>query len=244
MCLLALVLGLALSGCQTWRSYRADAGTKEHNVSLVLDRNQAVLTAATLGGRAGRLVLATASPRTMVDDGFLAPGADTPFAAGQGYRARVAAVSAGLRPAADALIGFDAFGSRKISLDYSKGLLTVAESRVAPPEDMHVRKFSDIPRVSAIVDGREYLAVVDSSLPDTIVIPASSESRSAVPVTIQGVDLGAVDVHFAPVSEARLGNRILARFLVTIDYSRKWIGLWPDPRYLPVVPRQADLALD
>jgi hypothetical protein len=49
-------------------------------------------------------------------------------------------------------------------------------------------------------------------------------------VRVASTDFGAIDVQYANVSHARIGNRLLSRFMVTIDYGRRVVGLWRDPR--------------
>ena len=51
-----------------------------------------------------------------------------------------------------------------------------------------------------------------------------------VHVGIAGTDFGAIDAGYANIPAARIGNRLLSRFLVTIDYGQHVIGLWRDPR--------------
>ena len=43
-------------------------------------------------------------------------------------------------------------------------------------------------------------------------------------------DFGDVEVLAADVTAARVGNRLLSRFLVSIDYGKHQVGLWRDPR--------------
>jgi hypothetical protein len=86
------------------------------------------------------------------------------------------------------------------------------------------------PAINITVDGREISAVVDTTSPDTLVLPGSALGRGTVSVSIAGTDFGPTDVQFANVSQARIGNRLLSRFLVTIDYGRRVVGLWRDPR--------------
>jgi hypothetical protein len=47
---------------------------------------------------------------------------------------------------------------------------------------------------------------------------------------LAGADLGTIDIRLADVSAPRIGNRILSKFLVTIDYGKREAGLWRDPR--------------
>jgi len=47
---------------------------------------------------------------------------------------------------------------------------------------------------------------------------------------IAGTDFGNVDVKFANVAQPRIGNRLLSKFLISIDYGKREVGLWRDPR--------------
>jgi hypothetical protein len=47
---------------------------------------------------------------------------------------------------------------------------------------------------------------------------------------IAGTDFGNVDIALGDVSSARAGNRLLSKFLVSIDYGQREVGLWRDPR--------------
>jgi hypothetical protein len=49
-------------------------------------------------------------------------------------------------------------------------------------------------------------------------------------VSIAGTDFGPTDVRYANVAHPRVGNRLLSRFLVSIDYGKRIVGLWRDPR--------------
>ena len=49
---------------------------------------------------------------------------------------------------------------------------------------------------------------------------------------LAGADLGTLDIRLADVSDARIGNRILSKYLVTIDFGKREVGLWRDPRTL------------
>jgi len=49
-------------------------------------------------------------------------------------------------------------------------------------------------------------------------------------VQLAGTDFGDVDLLLADVTEPRVGNRILSKFLITIDYGKHEVGLWRDLR--------------
>jgi hypothetical protein len=72
--------------------------------------------------------------------------------------------------------------------------------------------------------------VVDTTSPDTVILPSTTNGRGTARVNVAGVDFGTTDIRYANVSRARVGNRLLSRFLVTIDYGKKVVGLWRDPR--------------
>jgi hypothetical protein len=242
--ILLLAVVLALSGCRTIRQYRADSQEWERNAVFILESNQPVLTSATLGGSNGRLILATAHPQTIVSPTFATAGT-IGFTAGNSHRRTLTPLQAELGGAGDALIGFDAWPRERISVDYFKGLLSIGPS-AAPPPDMPTYQFQGVPAVPLTVAGREYRVLVDTSLPETLVLPSGGGSfRRSETVTLGELRLNGVDVLYSEVSEPRIGTRLLARFLVIIDYGRSWVGLWADPRTASVpVAWQTDLPGD
>ena len=54
--------------------------------------------------------------------------------------------------------------------------------------------------------------------------------RGTARINVAGADFGSIDVGYANISMAHIGNRLLSRFLVSIDYRQHVIGLWRDPR--------------
>jgi hypothetical protein len=95
---------------------------------------------------------------------------------------------------------------------------------------MNVFHYTAEPAIMISVNGTPLPAVVDTASPDTLTVPARTNDRKTARVIISGVDFGEIDVHLTDTSQARLGNRLLSKFLVTIDYGRKEVGLWRDPR--------------
>ena len=97
---------------------------------------------------------------------------------------------------------------------------------------MTVFNYADAPMINVMVDGRRIPAIVDTASPDTLVLPraGSPAERRKARVQIAGTDFGDVDVQFADVIAPRVGNRLLSRFLISIDYGRRLVGLWRDPR--------------
>ena len=212
---------------------------QEINLSFVVRNNLLFLPSATIDGVSGRFLLATASARTALDTRF----ADTlpPLTLRQTRFLQLnekealhfTPVALDLRGVADGLIGGDVWGTRAISIDYASGLITYQKEGIHP-ELMTLFRFEGEPRISVLVDGREISAIVDTASPDTLTLPRGSSppSRTQARVQLAGTDLGTIDVKLADVSEAHVGNRILSKFLVTIDYGKKEVGLWRDPRTL------------
>ena len=60
----------------------------------------------------------------------------------------------------------------------------------------------------------------------TAAIPAAVAGDGRFPAALAGSALGML----ASVGTARIGNRLLQRFFVSIDYGRRLVGLWNDPR--------------
>jgi hypothetical protein len=85
--------------------------------------------------------------------------------------------------------------------------------------------------VQLSVDGETIDAIVDTTSPDTLTLPSRRASRAKARITLAGADFGEVDVRYADVAAPHIGNRLLSHFLVSIDYGRRIVGLWRDPRF-------------
>jgi hypothetical protein len=130
---------------------------------------------------------------------------------------------------ADALIGADVWNGRAISIDYHAGLVSFQKLGIAP-DAMKLYRYSAEPMIEVELNGRTINAIVDTTSPDTLVLPSPEKARRTARVRIAGNDFGNVDIQYANVSHARVGNRLLSHFLVTIDYGQRLVGLWRDPR--------------
>jgi hypothetical protein len=132
---------------------------------------------------------------------------------------------------ADGILGADAFAAGSLTIDYSRSLVAVSR-RPMRAADVTTYHFRGAPSVPIRVDGQEYLALVDSASPDGVTLPGEEEARRDGMVKVGGASFQEV-VRYAPIDQARIGNRVLARFLVSIDYRRATVALWPDPRFEP-----------
>jgi hypothetical protein len=147
---------------------------------------------------------------------------------------RFAPVFADLRGVGDGIVGADVWGGHAVTINYRAGLLTFQKEGIHP-ELMNVYQYADAPMINVIIDGRSTPVIVDTASPDTLILPrlGATGDRRAARVQIAGTDFGSVEVRLADVYAPRVGNRLLSRFLVSIDYGRRLVGLWRDPRTAP-----------
>ncbi len=226
---LLLALALFTASCARLLPWRNEPIGEEVNLGFTLERNLIDLTTVTIDGRPGRFVLGTAAQKTMLDPMFAPTRGRHTVELSQKETVALAPQRISLGGVADAIVGADAWRNRAISIDYAKGLVTFQKEGLKPGL-MSLYRYSAEPMIEVTVAGRTMNAIVDTSSPDTLVIPSSQHVRGSAYVRIAGVDLGAVDVQYANVAHARIGNRLLANFLVTIDYGQRIVGLWHDTR--------------
>ena len=224
----ALVITLLFASCTIrtpWRNERAD----EVNVSFILENNLVTLMPTTLiDNKPGRFILGTAARQTVIDNNFPLAGRDHHLQIQEKQALRLNPVRGDLQGVADAIVGADAWRERAISIDYRTGMVTYQLNGIERSQ-MTTYRFRNEPTVTVTVNGNDVSAIVDTSSPDTLVLPGEN-ARGNVTVRIAGFDFGTTDVQFANVAQARIGNRLLSRFLVSIDYGKRVVGLWRDPR--------------
>ena len=207
-----------------------ESGQPEVNVTFVLQRNLVYLPSVTVDGKAGRFFLASAASRSVIDPRFLKllPARRHEVELTERASLPLSAVSIDLGTTGDAMIGADAWGAHAVTIDYRAGLLTY-QKRGIQPGLMTISRFAAEPTIDVRVNGATVQAIVDTALPDTLVLPGTGGRRTAQ-VAIAGTDFGPTDVSYRAVAAPRVGNRLLSRFLITIDYGRHEVGLWRDPR--------------
>lgn len=207
----------------------------EHNVGLFLRSNLACVRAE-VNGLDSTLVVASALQRTAITSSLRGDRAGTRILLSNTLLTRVR--STGLDIAeipADGLLGADAFRGKTATLDYFRGLLIVSDWPKVRTEVTPWSFAGGPPRVPVQINGRATWAIVDTALPDTAIMPEEfvgpySGERATVSMEVGGIRFENLDVAVVPVVAPRIGNRVLARFVVTIDYAHEMIGLWPDPR--------------
>ncbi len=206
----------------------------EVNLAFTIEKNLLVISTASVQGRRGRFLIGTAEPRSVLDATFAQSlGARGTLAAQLSAKESVnfTPLVADLRGAADAIFGADVWGRRAITIDYVSELLTYQKEGIHP-EAMSLYRFTGEPKINVSVDGRTISAIVDTTVPDTLVLPRGQEKarRAKTRVVVAGADFGSIDVAYGDVTAPRVGNRLLSKFLVTVDYGRREVGLWRDPR--------------
>jgi hypothetical protein len=202
----------------------------EVNLSFTLEKNLIRLSSVRIDNHEGRFILGTATPESIVDSTFPLPKAKAHrLSLGEKEIVRIKPVRTSLGGVADAIVGAEVWGAHAITIDYRSGLVSFQKEPV-DAGTMSVFQFQDVPMINVIVDGREIPAVVDTTSPDTVVMPSDNHRRANQHVLIGNTDLGLQDVRYASIEKARVGNRVLSKFLVTIDYGKKMVALWRDPR--------------
>ena len=221
----ALALALLAASCARWLPWRNEPIGEEVNLGFTLERNLIDLTTVTIDGRPGRFILGTATQRTVLDPAFAPNRMRHVVQLSQKDTVTIRPHHVSLGGVADAIVGTDTWRNRAISIDYHRGLVSFQKSGIKPGM-MTLYRFPAEPMIKVTVAGRTLNAIVDTSSPDTLIIPSSQHVRGSAYVSIAGHDLGAVDVQYANVAEARVGNRLLANFLVSIDYGQRLVGLF------------------
>lgn len=226
------MLMLLTASCARILPWRDAPAANEINLAFTLERNLVELQTVRIDNRTGRFLLGSAAPRTILDSSFAGRG---PHAVqiSEKETVRISPASLDLGGVADAILGAETWGHRAISIDYRSGLITYQKAGIHTGL-MTLFTYDAEPMIYVTVDGTQVAAVVDTTSPDTLVLPGRTVSRGNARVSIAGTDFGVVDVQYANVSRARVGNRLLSRFFITIDYGKRMVGLWRDPR-IPMV---------
>ncbi|MGZ8830507.1 MAG: hypothetical protein ACXW2Q_09030 [Thermoanaerobaculia bacterium] len=226
------LMALLFSSCMTL-PWNRPAPANEVNLAFTIENNLIFLSTVNINNQAGRIFFGSANSRTVIDPAFAKRLRSSQYGLHLNQRdiLPLTPVVISLAGFGDALVGADAFSSQAVTIDYFSGLLTYQKDGIHP-DSMTVYRFAAEPSIIAEIDGQQTPAVVDTALPDTIVLPRGSAApgRREAHVVIAGTDFGAVDIALGDVSKARIGNRLLSKFLVSVDYGRRRVGLWRDPR--------------
>ncbi|HET7434585.1 MAG TPA: hypothetical protein VFN10_07730 [Thermoanaerobaculia bacterium] len=232
----AFAVVLFAAGCSVPLPWRNEPVGEEVNLAFRIENNLLFLPTLRLDNRAGRFFLATAAPNTVIDPAFgLAQSGPHLAAISEKQSLPLTPSFLDLRGTGDAMLGADVWGRHAITIDYFSGLVTYQRAGIHR-DGLTMFRFRDQPELSVRVDGRDVLAVIDTTSPDTLVLPHSTAGRGTAHIVIANQDLGTTDVQYANVARARIGNRLLSKFLVTIDYGARVVGVWRDPRIRAAAP--------
>ncbi len=227
---LSLVL---FSSCASKLPWNREKPGNEVNLAFTIENNLLFLSTTAVNSQRGRMFFGSAEPRSVIDPLFAGDLHATKYELHLNERETLpfTPVVLDLKGVGDVMIGSDVFSAHAVTIDYRSGLLTVQKDGIHPAY-MTIFQFNAAPTILAEIDGRSTPLIVDTALPDSIVLPRGSvpAGRRAARVVIAGTDFGNVDIAMADVSSPRVGNRLLSKFLVTVDYNRRQVGLWRDPR--------------
>ena len=222
-----------VAGCRSQLPWADDPVRPEVNIAFNLEQNLIRLPSVEINRRSGRYFFGSAHQQSVLDPQFAASLGAPQHELNLNEREslRLSPRLLDLDGVGDAIIGADAWSQRSVTIDYRTGLLTYQKLGIYPA-DMEVFDFRGEPSIEIDVNGRTMRAVVDTALPDTLVLPrgASPAGRTNANITIAGAHFAGIDISLADVAAPRIGNRLLSRFLISIDYGRQRIGLWRDPR--------------
>jgi len=213
--------------------WSGEAPANEVNLAFTIQNNLLFLTTAEINKQPGRIFFGSADQRTVVDPAFAGRLGGAPYVLNLNQRESLpfTPVVTPLGGVGDALVGADVWGTHAVTIDYRSGLLTYQKEGIYPAY-MTLYRFDAAPMITVAVDGHPTSAVLDTALPDTLVLPRGSAAagRRNAHIAIAGTDFGTVSIGMADVSQPRVGNRLLSKFLISVDYGRRQVGLWRDPR--------------
>ena len=230
--LLVVFLAAGCSAMMPW-SRSPEAIPNETNLSFTVQNNLLFLNSVAINGRSGRFLFGSATPRTIIDrrlvDEFGGPSHPFSLTVTPKENFAFTPLFLDLGSAGDAIIGWETLQPNAVTLDYRVGLLTLQKEGIYTSM-MQVYRFTGSPSIDVEVNGDVRRAIVDTSVPDTIVLPGSPARRGRAHIVAAGTDFGEIDVGYGNVEQARIGNRLLSKFLISIDYHAGTIGVWRDPR--------------
>ena len=223
---LTLAAAFMSGGCSVFSSQ-----PRTDHVAFKLRDNLLVIP-ATVGGHSGEFILGTAQSHSTVDSRFPVESQRSgrvPVLLGSHVQLETSVERASMSSVADGILGSGAFADRTLGIDFRRGLITLSRDRV-PTEGAAKNRFEGIPAIPISIDGTSFTALIDTTNPDTILLPEAVfglAGRRPVSLRIGSFDMGTTDARVGPVSDIRIGNRILEKFFVSIDYDRGEVSLWP-----------------
>lgn len=224
----ALALALFAASCSSVLPWSKEPATPEVNLAFVLEDNLIRLQTVRVNDRPGRFILGSAAPQTILDPAFADTGPHA-LQISETQTLLLSPATLNLGGLADGIIGVEAWRNHAITIDYRKGLVTYQRAGIHRGF-MTIFQYQAEPTIYVNVNGRDIPAVVDTMSPDTVTLPSRTRARGTARIRVAGADFGNLDVQYADVPKARVGNRVLSRFMVTIDYGKRVVGMFRDTR--------------
>lgn len=223
---------LCTVSCRVKAPWSGERVGQEVNLVMVVENNLLYIPSAQIDGHAGRFLIGASQPTSVLDPHFsqtLGGGSRHSLKLNERESLPLSGVVADLRGIGDAIIGADVWGTHAVTIDFRAGLVTLQREGIHS-DYMTIFRYTDQPMITIAIDGRSIPAVIDTTSPDTVVLPSSTNGRRSARLQVAGTDFGQIDIRSGGVESARVGNRVLSKFLVSIDYGRRVVGLWRDPR--------------
>lgn len=223
----AIILGCLASSCSLpW------SGDLSHEANVAFRwKNNLIFIDGSVDSKPATFLVGTAQPRSVIDPKFREDtGEPVNVSLGHRYSKPISPAGADLKGLADGILGADMWEGSTLTLDYSRQLAILSRDR-ADNLGGALYRFDGPPAVPITINGQSGRAIIDATIPDSLILPANGRSgRETAAVRIGEFDLGRVDVVFGETSMPRIGNRLLSRFLIRIDYDGGTVWLWRDPR--------------
>ena len=219
--LLGIVAFAAVAACANWPWLKE---TEELNLVVHFDRNVPTVEGV-VAGKPMRFVIGLGQSASVIDPQSDPTSGPVVVTLGGRRSLRIQPAVLPLRGVADGILGADAWRKKVVTIDYDKRLLSIRPTATDMRDSLRFT-YSTVPAISVAVDGRPVRAIVDTAIPDTLLLPASGTVRRERHEISIGRDRFFEDVRVGGVSEARVGNRLLSRYLVTADDRHRTVSLW------------------
>src|SRR5438132_8441778 len=193
---------LCTASCSFHAPWSNEPIGQEVNVAFVFSNNLLYVPSVKIDGKTGRFLFGSAQAATVLDSRFAGTRATHQLQLNERELLPLTAVVADLSGVGDAIINGTVWGEHGVTIDYHAGLITLQREGIHP-DMMNVYRYAGEPSITVTVDGQTVSAVVDTTSPDTLVLPGSANGRRSARVEIAGVDFGAVDVRTGGVQSAR-----------------------------------------
>src|SRR5438034_775807 len=181
---------LCAASCSVSAPWRNEPVGQEVNLAFIIHDNLPYLQSAMIDGHTGRFLFGSAQQTTVLDTKFARAAGENSMHAlhlNERQSLQFPALVADLHGVADAIIGASVWGDHAVTIDYRAGLLTFQREGIHP-DLMTIYHYSDQPTISISVDGKSIPAILDTTSPDSLVVPGGTGQRRGAHIQIAGTD--------------------------------------------------------